>query len=713
MSGSFSQHMSHAERFASLTPLIEPTSVAIVGASSDPHRIGGRPIAYMQRNGYSGLILPVNPNRSEIQGLPAFASVDALPQAPDVAIIAVPAPQVLETVEALGRKGARSAIVFSSGFSEVGDEGVLMQDAIVEAARAANMRLLGPNALGVFNANLGYYAFFSTSLERGTPLPGRVAIATQSGAYGAHLLGMARQRKLGTPICVATGNEADITLGDSIGWLVQSPDVDVVMAYAESIRNVDSFIAALEAAHRAGKPVILHKVGRSELGSRAAMSHTASLAGDDKVLDAVLADYAVVRARNTEELMDIAYLATQRIYPVNNNLGMITVSGGAGIIVSDAAEEVGLPMPAMPAAAQAQLKQRLSFASPINPVDCTAQALNDLSLVHDFTESMVVDGGYRSLIAFFTQAGTAASVGPRLAEQFSRIKVDHPERLFVVSVMGEGEELAPYEKAGFALFEDPTRAVRAIHAMGQLGEAFARPLRQVHAVGGVDLPAHTPGEAEAKQLLARAGIESAPEQVLRSAADAAAFAAQVGFPVVLKIASADITHKSEIGGVLLNINSAEQVREGFDLLLRRAAEHAPQARIDGVLVARQLQGGVECFMGIQRDPQFGPIAVFGLGGIFVEVLKDVVFRRCPFGVEEAETMIRSINGAPLLLGARGRPVTDVAALARVLSRLSQFAAQAGPRLRSIDLNPVFAMPQGQGAWGADAVLEVEEVAHGA
>ncbi|ELO3452808.1 acetate--CoA ligase family protein, partial [Pseudomonas aeruginosa] len=642
MSANHSQQLIDAPRFASLTPLIEPRSVAVIGASSDPTRIGGRPIAYMLRHGYAGQILPVNPNRAEIQGLPAFASVAELPQAPDVAIVAVPAPQVLETVRALGRQGARSAIVFSSGFSEVGEAGAAMQDAVVAAAREHGMRLLGPNALGAFNSNLGYYAFFSTSLERGVPLPGRVGIATQSGAYGAHLLGMARQRRLGTPICVATGNEADVTLGDSIGWLVESPEIDVVMAYAESIRNVDSFLAALEAAHRAGKPVILHKVGRSALGSRAALSHTASLAGDDKVLDAVLGDYAVVRARTTEELMDIAYLATRRIYPLGNSLGMITVSGGAGIIVSDAAEEVGLPMPPMPDMAQERLKARLSFASPINPVDCTAQALNDLTLVRDFTESMVVDGGYRSLLAFFTQAGTAASIGARLAEQFRRIKEAHPERLFVVSVMGEGEELAPYEEAGFALFEDPTRAVVAIQAMGRLGEAFARPLRLRRPAGGLQLPASTPGEAEAKRLLARAGIESAAEAVLGSAEEAVAFAEGIGYPVVLKLASADIQHKSEIGGVLLGVSDADAVRAGFQLLLRRAAEKAPQARLDGVLVARQLQGGVECFMGIQRDPLFGPVALFGLGGIFVEVLQDVVFRRCPFEVDEAEAMIRSI-----------------------------------------------------------------------
>ena len=711
MSANHSQQLIDAPRFASLTPLIEPRSVAVIGASSDPTRIGGRPIAYMLRHGYAGQILPVNPNRAEIQGLPAFASVAELPQAPDVAIVAVPAPQVLETVRALGRQGARSAIVFSSGFSEVGEAGAAMQDAVVAAAREHGMRLLGPNALGAFNSNLGYYAFFSTSLERGVPLPGRVGIATQSGAYGAHLLGMARQRRLGTPICVATGNEADVTLGDSIGWLVESPEIDVVMAYAESIRNVDSFLAALEAAHRAGKPVILHKVGRSALGSRAALSHTASLAGDDKVLDAVLGDYAVIRARTTEELMDIAYLATRRIYPVGNSLGMITVSGGAGIIVSDAAEEVGLPMPPMPDMAQERLKARLSFASPINPVDCTAQALNDLTLVRDFTESMVVDGGYRSLLAFFTQAGTAASIGARLAEQFRRIKEAHPERLFVVSVMGEGG-------AG-TLRGGRLRTVRRPHpgGSGDPGHGAARrSLRPAVAPAGLPAGYSCPPPRPAKPRPSAAGARRYRVRRRGGAGQCRRGGCLRRGHRIPGGAEARLGgHPAQVGN---RRRAAWRKRCGrgtrrFPTAPAPGRREAPQARLDGVLVARQLQGGVECFMGIQRDPLFGPVALFGLGGIFVEVLQDVVFRRCPFEVDEAEAMIRSIRGAPLLLGARGRPRADVAALARLLSNLSRFAWEAGERLRSVDLNPVIALPEGQGAWAVDAVLEVEEVADGA
>lgn len=695
-------------RFASLTPLLQPRSVAVVGASADATRIGGRPVSYMLRGEFQGRVMPVNPKRSEIQGLPAYASIDDLPEAPDASVVAVPAAQVVDTVDALGRRGGRSAIIFSSGFSEVGAQGEALQQQLLATARRHGMRLLGPNTAGAFNSTIGFFGSFMSGLERGFPLPGRIGIASQSGAYGAHLLGLARARGLGTPICAATGNECDVTLGEAIGWMVENPDIDVVMAYAEAVRDVDSFIAALEAAHAARKPVILQKVGRSALGQKAAMSHTAALAGDDRVFDAMLADYAVIRVESSAELLDVAYTATRRIYPANNSLGMLTISGGAGIIVSDLAEQLDMPMPPMPEPAQADLKAAVPFCSPINPVDCTAQVLNDLTLAGTFGERMVSDGGYASVLAFFSQAGTVPSVAPKLCAELKKVKDAHPDRLFVMSLIGEPEQNRPYEEAGFVLMEDPTDAVKVIKAMGQLGDAFARPLPRRGAVSPVTLPEVTPGEAEAKQLLAAHGIPAVPEKVLGSAEEAAAYAEQIGFPVVMKIASADIVHKSEIGGVLLNVADADSVREGFQTLLGNAERHVPDAKLDGVLVARQIVGGVECFMGIQRDPQFGPVAVFGLGGIFVEVLKDVAFRRCPFDREEARDLILSIKGAPLLQGARGRAPVDLDALSQVLANLSRFAVGAGERLDSIDINPVFAMPEGQGAFAADAVIQLNE-----
>ncbi len=699
-----------AGRFASLTPLLAPRSVAVIGASDEPTRIGGRPIAYMLEKRFAGRLLPVNPKRETVQGLPCFPTIAALPETPDVAIVAVPAAAAVETVAALASRGVKGAIVLTAGFAEMNAAGAAAQAEMVALARAGGMRLLGPNCLGLFNARLGYYPTFSAALETGFPLPGRIGIASQSGAYGTHVFAIARGRGLGTPLCITTGNESDVTVGEVIGWLAEDPDTDVIAAYAEGIREAASFLAALDAARAARKPVVLMKVGRSALGQAAAQSHTASIAGDDAVTDAVLAEFGVVRAETTEQMLDIAHAATKRIYPARNTLGVITVSGGAGVLISDAAATLGLPMPEMPERAQAALRALVPFSAPRNPVDCTAQVLNDLSLVGRFTESMVADGGYASVLAFFSQTGGAASIAPKLRAELNAVRSAHPDRLFVLSVVADQERVSAYEEDGFLVFEDPSRAVTAIAAMGRFGAAFVAPPAKPPPRGPrIALPAVTPDEAEAKRLLAEAGIVCVPERVAKSADAAIAAAEALGFPVVMKILSPDILHKSEIGGVLLDIRDPAAVRAGFSTLIARAQAARPEARIEGVLVAKAMAGGVECLLGVHRDPVFGPIAAFGLGGIFVEVLRDVVFHRCPFGVEVAEGMIRSVRAAPLLLGARGRPAADIAALARMLSALSVFASEAeadpaGKRLRAIDLNPVFALPEG--AFAADAVIEM-------
>lgn len=694
------------DRFASLGRLIAPRSVAILGASSDPTRIGGRPVAYMLQQRFQGEIWPVNPNRAEIQGLQAFASVADLPAAPDTAIVAVPAALALQAIEDLGARGTRTAIVFTAGYAEMDPAGAAGQERLVAAARRHGMRLLGPNCLGLFNARIGFYATFSSSLENGLPPPGRVGIASQSGAYGTHLFAIARNRGIGTPILVTTGNEADVTIGDVIGWMAEDPDTDVIAAYAEGIHEADSLLHALTAARAARKPVIVMKVGTSATGADAARSHTASIAGDDAVTAAVFAEFGVIRARTSEEMLDIATTATRRIYPVGNTLGVITISGGAGVLISDAAEAVGLPLPPMPEAAQARLKALLPFAAPRNPVDCTAQAFNDINLVGTFMHSMVVDGGYRSVLGFFTQVAGSPTIAPGLRTQLAAIREAHPDRLYVLSVVAPAHLLQGYAEDGWVVFEDPSRAVIAIEAMGRLGNAFARPAAAPPPEFAVPpLPQAPPTEAEAKRLLGEVGIPSAPEAACTTQAEAVEAAARIGFPVVLKILSPDIPHKSEIGGVLLGIADEAAVRAGFDTLIARARTAAPGARIDGVLVARQLSGGVECIMGIQQDPVFGPVALFGLGGIFVEVLHDIALHRCPFGPDVAMRMIRSIRAAPILMGARGRPPVDLDALATMLARLSVFAHRAGPRLRSIDLNPVLALPDG--AWALDAVIELQ------
>ena len=693
-------------RFAGLTPLLAPRSIAVLGASSDATRIGGRPIAYMRAQGFKGALYPVNPNRSEIQGLKAYASVADLPETPDVAIVAVPADLAAPAIEDLAKRGVKGVVMFTAGFAEMDEAGAVKQDAMVAVARAAGMRILGPNCLGVFDARRSYYATFSSSFDSGWPVLGRIGIASQSGAYGTHLYTLARNRGIGASLCVMTGNEGDVTVGECIGWLAENDEVDVIAVYAEGIREAPGLIAALEAARAAKKPIVMQKVGRSELGEKAAKSHTASIAGDDAVTETVMREFGVYRARNSEEMLDIAHTATRKIYPVSNSLGVITVSGGAGVLISDVAESLGLAMPEMPLDAQKKLRDLVPFCAPRNPVDATAQVSNDVTLVKTFTESMVRDGGYASVLGFFSMTASSRR-WPAIREQLNVVKTENPDRLYVLSVIVQPDRRDELEADGWVVHEDPTRAVTAIDAMGRFGAGFAaRPGAPAPAVPAVTLPASAPSEAEAKQLLATAGIASAPEAACSTVDDAVRAAERFGFPVVMKILSPDILHKSEIGGVLLDVADAGAVRSGFALLLERAKAAAPSARIDGVLVAKQLKGGVECILGIHRDPVFGPMAMFGLGGIFVEVLKDVVFHRCPFGTDTAEAMIRSIKGAPLLLGARGRQKADIAALADMLSRLSAFAVAAGDGLASVDLNPVFAMPEGEGAFAVDAVIEL-------
>lgn len=693
--------------FSGMRALLAPSSVAVIGASADPLRIGGLPIASMLAQKFAGAIWPVNPTRDTVQGLKCYPAVAALPSAPEAAIVAVPAALAVSAVGELARAGTRAAIVFSAGFAEAGPTGLVLQQRMLADATAHGMRILGPNTVGLFNAPMGYYPFFSTAFEHGYPPPGAIGIASQSGAFGSQLFNIARNRGMGTPVCITTGNEADVTIGDAIGWLVDDPQIQVIVAYMEGVRHPARFVAALDAARRARKPLVVMKTGRSALGASAVQSHTAAMAGDDRLFDAVLAEHGAVRAAHTEELLDIAYAATRRIYPAGNTLGAISLSGGVGIQISDAAEACGLPMPQFDAAGQQTLKHILPFASPVNPIDITAQALNDLPVVGQFARIVAERGGYSSIVAYLAGVGGSQRLGPLLCEQFGAVARDHPKRLWVIITTAGREQTTALEKHGLLVFEEPVRAVRALEAMGRFGDAFTRsPPAPLPVVPAQAAPQATPSEAEAKRWLAQAGIDHVPEAFCASAGAAIAAARQTGYPVVLKVVSPQIVHKSEAGGVKLDLTTEADVSEAYASVMASAARLRPDARIDGVLIAKQITGAMECLMSVHRDPSFGMFAAFGLGGIFTEVLDDVAFHRCPFGEDTAEKLIRSIRGAPLLLGARGRAPVDIKALAAMLAKLSVIADQQAHTLQSIELNPVFAFPEGQGALAADAVIEL-------
>lgn len=686
--------------------LLAPRSVAIVGASDDVTRIGGRPLRYMRESRFEGRIYPVNPKRETVQGLRAYADLESLPEVPDTAILAVPAAATLAAVQACVAKGVPSAVIFSAGFAEIGEAGHEMQLRIAEVARAGGLRLLGPNCLGVMNPAIGWYGTFSVVLDGALLEPGPVGIVSQSGAYGSYIAHLARERGLGISRWITTGNEMDITLAEALEHVIADPETKVVMAYAEGIADGARLRAALDSARRLGKAVVFIKTGRTEIGAKAAASHTASLAGSDAVFDAVLRQYGAHRARTTPEQLDVAYAAAAGSYPENSRIGIFTMSGGFGIQLADDCADAGLDVAPMPEAAQAALRELLPYASPVNPVDATAQAVSDMSILTAYVKAMMEQGGYDMFSAILGTGPASRSFAEPLLEALDAGLDGRKDRLLGLTMSAPRDVVQDYESRGYLVFEDGAALANAFGALARIGKGFAHAEETHEPAGRMELPQGPVSEATAKAILAKAGIPFPGESCVATGDEAAAAAEALGFPVVLKICSADILHKTEIGGVALNIRSGEEARQATDAMLAKVRAAAPDARIEGVLVAPMIAGGVETIVGVHNDPSFGPVVMFGLGGIFVEVLKDVTFRAAPFGVEEARRMIREIRGFAMLEGARGARPSDIEALARLLSDLSRFAAAHADLIEGIDLNPVRVMPEGVVA--LDALLMMKE-----
>ena len=690
-----------------LSALIAPQSIAILGASDDPSRIGGRPLAYLKTAGFPGPIYPVNPTRETVQGLPAFASVADLPTTPEAAIIALPAARVEEAVTALAERGTRACVVFASGFAEIGE--AALQDRITAIAQAGGMRVLGPNCLGLFDVASRFYGSFTTTLDRGIPSEGKLSIVSQSGAFGSHLYYLARQRGLGMRSWITTGNEADVTVAECLEHLAQDPGTKVIMAYAEGFRDGDRLVAALEEARRAEKPVIMMKVGRSAIGAEAASSHTAALAGADVVCDAVLRQYNVHRARTTEELIDIAYAASTGALPKGRRLGLVTISGGVGVLMADAASDHGLDVAPMPDAAQSALKEQLPYAGVRNPIDITAQAFNDPGLLRKNLDLVLDQGNYDAVIAFLTSIpGSAANAGP-IRDALAAVRAAHPDFPLILSMLVPDEVRREYEALGYAVFEDPSAAVATVAATARLHEGFTR-ANPIGEASGQPLALRngTLDEHASKQLLAAAGIPVPVERLATSPEEAVDAWKAVGRPVALKLVSPDILHKTEAGGVLLGLADAVAVTEGYTTIMQRARAFAPGAHLSGVLVTPMEAGAdtgtIETILGVQRDPVFGPVVLLGLGGVLVELLGDVTFRRAPIDLAEAERMIGELRGAEIFAGIRGRPPADTDALAKAIVTLSQFAVTHADAVESIDINPFLLRPKGQGAVALDALI---------
>lgn len=695
-----------AER-GDLTALLKPRSVAIIGASNDPGRIGGRPLRYLIDLGYAGRIYPVNPGRESVQGLPSYANVSAIPGPVDLAIIAIPAEKAIASLEECAAKGVRAAVVFTAGFAEVGDTGRYLQMRLGDIARTSGMRILGPNCLGVYNSAIGFFATFTSTLENGLPKPVGVGLVSQSGAYGSHVSLLAIRRGIGVRYWITTGNECDVEIGECMAYLAADADIRVIVAYAEGVRDGATLMRSLAQARRLGKPVVFMKVGQTSIGAEAAASHTAALAGTDAVYDSVLRQFGAYRAGDTEELLDVTYACSLGVLPKGRRIGFLTISGGVGIQMADAAVAAGLDVAPMPDDAQQRLKALLPYAATRNPVDATAQVFNDPGLIDAYLDIMLESGKYDAIVAFLTFVAAAESMVMPVRRAIENAHAKYPDRLLVLVIVAPDETIRDYEDAGCLVFEDPTRAVRAVAALQRIGQGFETSLEAParSAPGDPDaLPSGSMGEQQAKRLLAAAGLGVVEDRLATSAEEAIDAARELGFPVSLKIASPDIAHKTEVDGVRLGIARAEDAAHHFNDLMEGVRRQRPDARLDGVLVSPMVGAGVETILGIHRDPVFGPVVMFGLGGILVEVLEDVSFRVAPFDEEEAKRMVFDLKGRAILEGARGKGPYDLPALYTALARLSQFAAAHADSIESVDVNPFLVLPEGRGAVALDALI---------
>jgi len=688
-----------------LDALFRPKSIAVIGASDDPRKIGGRPIRYMLEAKSEVKVYPVNPTRPQVQGLTAYPSAADIPDQVDQAIIAVPARQAEAAVADACAAGVRSIVMFSAGFAEAGEEGAAAQARIMKMIHDVGARMIGPNAMGSFNTAERIFSTFSTAMDRGTPAVGRVGMVSQSGAVGSYLQNLVISRGMAISKFVATGNEADVQAAECLEWMAEDPDTDVLMLYMEGCRNGPALIRALRTARRMQKPVIVFKAGRTEAGQIVAASHTGALASSVQVFDTVLREAGAYSCDTLTEMVDVTYACAQGRLPADKTLAIVTVSGGVGVMSTDAAMESGLELPPVSEAALIEIQKELPLAVGLNPVDTTAQTVGDRSMLTRAVERVLRDRPFGSAMLFFANAGRNARDMELLTEPLRALRAEFPNTQLALCVQSTPEFRQQLEDLGYLIFEDPVFCVKALGAAAELSAVRGRPVSepQLGEVAAVSLTA-SPDEAQSKAILSATGLRFAQEAVAATADEAAAAADAMGYPVVLKVLSAQIAHKSEVGGVALSLGNADAVREAFARVTSNAAKAAPDAQIKGVTVAQMISGGTQTIIGAHRDATFGPVVMFGLGGIYTEVLKDTVLRTAPVTHETALEMIRSIKTFAILDGARGQEKADLDAIADAIVNVSRFIAAQGPEVESVEINPFIALPKG--GVGVDALIHV-------
>ena len=690
-----------------------PGSIALIGASRDQEKIPGRLLSMLRKNEFPGKIYPINPNYGDIDGLKCYPSIADVGQPIDLAIVIIPARAVLGALQQCAAVGVKNAVIISSGFAEEGGDSAAVQDAIAELARKTGMRISGPNAEGFYSEVQRVAATFSPTVDVKPDAPRliatnrRIGIVAQSGGIGFALYHRARALGIALSYVISAGNESDLGAGEFFEYMVQDSSTDVILLFIEGIRDVDKFIDAARRAAETGKPVIVTKVGRSGAGERAAASHTASMAGWSAAYDAVFAKYGFIISNDLDEAVTIAAVLTTNPMPKGDRVAVLTVSGGAGIWGADTVSMQGLQVPELSAPIQTEISKLLpSYGATRNPIDVTAQGVHsgglqksiDLLDVSDEVDAVLV---VLSLSSDTRMPFKQAELKPVLSAQNKPIvfySYTLPSQFARNELAASGAVvLSGLTHVGVAMRQ---MVQRAKFRLAPPADAAALPLRDISA----HLNSPTLSESDSKALLRDASI-ALPDEVLvtkKNALDGAI--GRLGFPLVMKIQSRDIPHKSEVGGVRVNIATKGEAFLAYEALMESARRHRPDAAIQGVLVSPMAKKGVEIIVGTMLDTTFGPMIMVGLGGITTELFRDVIYRPAPVSPIEASAMLAELKAAPLLNGFRGAAKADIEALSELISQVSVLAARHAKEISEIEINPVLVHPEGQGVTIVDALV---------
>ncbi len=691
-------------------PFFHPRGIAVIGASADPGRIGGHTIRALRAAGYKGGIFPINPKYPEINGIACLPNVAAITAPCDLAVVAVPAPGVAQAIRDCGKAGIRAAVILTAGFREAGADGRALEAELKRAVAESGVRAIGPNCQGMLSVHDRVWAAFGSPTEETALRPGSVSCTFQSGGFGFAIVNLAEVQGLGFRYCVSTGNEADVTTPELLSAFLDDAETSLAFAYLEGTPDARQFLDLGRKSLELAKPVLIWKAATTEAGAKAAASHTANMTGSYDLYRAALRQSGIIEVDDVEPIVDAAKLFAQKRLPRGKAVGVLSISGGSGIVFADRAIREGLTLPRFSDATLAALRKVIpSFGSAENPADVTAGVFNDMSLFTTTLDIVLADPGIDQLSILLASIGGAPAQRAAEAIAAAAAKTDKPVHLAWSGRRHRSEEAARIlEAAGVPFLTTPVRLAQAVSVLARFAEDRRRLLPRKAAAApiplGLTLPAGpvTLNEAESKAVLRAFGIPIANEILVPDAADAAAAVEALRGPFAVKVVSRDIAHKTEAGGVKLSVAKAD-VPAAAGAVMANAAKAVPGAKIDGVLISEMAQG-LEVLVGVVNDPNFGPAVALGLGGVLAEVLKDVTHRIAPFDVATARDMIAELRSARLFDGYRGKPAGDKEALAHTLAAVSRMAAALGPRLEEMDINPIFVRAPGHGVVAADALI---------